>query len=247
MPLVHRLITGATVALLAVPALAHHVWIEMDNASSATLYFGEFGANLRETSPGLLDKFVKPHAFKQTPEGRVTIDLNKTPRGYTMATRLKPGQALIAEEASYPISERKQGEQTVRSLYQPAARLVADTTPQPPALTLDIVPTGRQGQQGLTTLQAFYKGQPLPKAKVTVITASGWVQEHHAGDDGSFQVRLPWRGTYVFELSHSDTSGGERDGQRFDRATYVTSLTLVQHKGLAPLPAAPVAPPNPAR
>ena len=37
-------------------ASAHHLWLEADG-QGAKLYFGEFEENLREASPGLLDRF----------------------------------------------------------------------------------------------------------------------------------------------------------------------------------------------
>jgi hypothetical protein len=81
-----------------------------------------------------------------------------------------------------------------------------------------------------------------------VMTASGWSQDHRADDAGKFTVKLPWRGTYVLELSHTDASVGERNGpagiEKYDQARYVTSLTVVQPRGLAPLAAAPAATPN---
>ena len=52
----------------AAPAAAHQIWLEQD-ARAARLYFGEFGDNLREASPGLLDKFGLPYG------GRVHCDL----------------------------------------------------------------------------------------------------------------------------------------------------------------------------
>ena len=41
---------------LAGSASAHHLWLEADG-QGARLYFGEFDENLREASPGLLDRF----------------------------------------------------------------------------------------------------------------------------------------------------------------------------------------------
>jgi uncharacterized GH25 family protein len=231
---------------LAPAAQAHHVWIEQD-AQAATLYFGEFSGNLREASPGLLDRFVKPRALRQTAAGTTPVALEKTPRGYVAAVRAGNGEALLAEEATYPISERKQGEQVTRSLYHPAARFSAGLHKQAPVLALDLVPVG-QPAAGEVEVQAFYKGQPLPKAKVAVVTASGWAQEHRTGDDGRLRLALPWRGTYVLEIAHSDTTPGERMGasgsERYDRASYVTALSFVLGEGLPALPAAPAAAPN---
>ncbi len=57
-------------------------------------------------------------------------------------------------------------------------------------------------------------------------------------------MNLPWQGTYVLELSHADATGGERGAEKYDRANYVTSLTLEQASGLAALPAPALATPN---
>lgn len=220
---------------------AHQVWLEPDG-QGAKLYFGEFGENLREASPGLLDKFVKPVGRRLSAQGAEALPLRKTANGFAIAGRAAPGEPLVAEETAYPISERRQGDQVIRGLYVPAARLVADLAKQSPSLTLDLVPTG-QAMKGGAELQAFYKGQPLPKAKVVVVTASGWSRELRTDDAGRLTVGLPWQGTYVLELSHTDTAGGERGGEKWDRGSFVTSLTLVQGDGLAALPAvAPAAP-----
>lgn len=54
------------------------------------------------------------------------------------------------------------------------------------------------------------KGKPLAKAKVEIITPSGWVREVHTGEDGEFAVELPWRGTHVFEIQYADKAPGKR-------------------------------------
>jgi uncharacterized GH25 family protein len=231
-------------------AQAHHIWIEQapeaNNKPNATLYFGEFGDNLREASPGLLDKFVQPVARKLSAQGAQSLDLKKTANGFVISSRAARGESLVAEEPTYPLSERKDGEKTVRSLYHPAARLVADLSPHKPQLKLDLVPTGRVTSGGVE-LQAFYDGQPLPKAKIVFVTSSGWAREHHGDDQGKVTVSMPWRGTYTAEVKHSAGAGervGTRGSEPYDRANYVTTLTLMQNKGLAPLPAPPAAPHN---
>ena len=243
-----RYVVGALFASLNASAFAHQIWLEQAPARGARpvtahLYFGEYGGNLREASPGLLDKFVKPSALRIAGSAVEPLVLVKQGGAFDLSAGAAIGQSLVAEDAGYPISERKNGEQTVRSLYHPAARLITDWKAREPLLKLDLVPTGQRHADG-HELKAFFNGKPLVKAKVALVTAAGWAQELQTSDDGSFRVALPWRGTYVLELSHSDPTGGEREGQRFDRATYVTSLTVMQAKGLPPLPAAQPAPPN---
>lgn len=232
----------SSLLLLGTAAQAHQVWLEQDG-KEAKLYFGEFGENLRETSPGLLDKFVKPTGQKLSSKGSEPLALSKTANGFALAGRAARGESLVAEEATYPISERKQGDKVIRSLYQPAARLVTDYAQQQPRLTLDLVPTG-QGKDGRVEVQAFYKTQALGKAKVMLVTPSGWAQEHHTDEQGKLTVNLPWQGTYVLELSHTDATAGERGAEKYDRASYVTSLTLEQATGLPALPAHEASPPN---
>lgn len=238
-----KALTAIALAAAALAAQAHHVWIQQD-AKGATLYFGEFGDNLRETSPGLLDKFVKPTAQRLSPKGDSAAEISKTAGGFAIAARAAKGESIVAEETTYPISENKSGDKVTRNLYQPAARLVTDFSAQKPVLALDLVPTGKSGKDGVE-FQAFYKGQPLPKAKVELVNSSGWAQGHETDADGKLTAKLPWRGTYVLELSHRDTAGGERNGgEKWDRASFVTSLTVQQPSGLPALPVPPAAAPN---
>lgn len=226
-------------------AHAHQVWIEHD-AQGAKLYFGEFGENLREASPGSLDKFVAPVAQRLKGASAEAVQVTKTPNGFALASRVIRGESLIAEEPAYPAWETTRDGKTTRGIYVPAARLVTELVKHEPRLTLDLVPTGTNSA-GSTEVQAFYKGQPLAKAKVAVVTASGWAQEHRTDDAGRMTVSLPWRGTYVLELSHTDTAGGTRGADKWDRASYVTSLTVMLADGLPALPPSPPATPAPAK
>ena len=220
---------------------AHHVWIEQEG-NQATLYFGEYAGNLREVSPGRLDRFVKPSVQKISSDGSETLTVVKTTNGFTFSSVAGKGESLVAQDAFYPITDSKDGATTFRSLYVPAARLVVDTAKQEPKLTLDLVPTGKQDANGLE-VQAIYKGKPLPKAKVEVIAASGWGKQLRADDEGKLMLKMPWKGSYVLELKHAD-GAGERGAEKYERASYVTSLTVMQTEGIAPLPAPAVAVPS---
>lgn len=228
-------------SLLLGHAQAHHVWIEQD-AKEAKLYFGEFGDNLRETSPGLLDRFVRPVAGKISNGALQAVAVSKTSNGFAIASVATKGESLIAQEPAYALRESKDGDKTIRSLYMPAARLVVDSSAQAPQLTLDVVPTGKTDKDQVE-LQVIFKGKPLPKAKVAFTAASGWMQELRTGDDGKLMVLMPWAGSYVAEVKQAD-GAGERGAEKYDKANYVTSLTMLQAQGLPALPAPPAAAPN---
>lgn len=220
-------------------AHAHQVWLEQPEGQNAVLRFGEFGDNLREVSPGLLDKFGKPTATLITGKGMQPGDVKKTADGYALPFKAAAGDAILAEDAAYPLNTYKQGDKSVTGWYHPAARYITGFAEQAPKLVLDIVPTGTPGQ-----LKVTYQGQPLPKAKVALVVQSGWAREAYSDAQGLVAFDMPWQGTYVAEVGHADRTGGERDGKKYDVVNYVTSLTYVKPDGAAAIPAGPAAAPN---
>jgi uncharacterized GH25 family protein len=217
-------------------ASAHHLWLEVEG-QGARLYFGEFGENLREASPGALDK-LQPQAKAVSSSGTRPLSVEKSANAFVLSGKVDGGDSIVAEDVRYPVFVRTKDGVTTRSIYMPAARFVPDRAPRTAALTLDLVPIAGD------KFQVVFRGKPLAKAKVSVITPSGWGREIYTGDNGEFEVGLPWRGTYVFEVQHADKNAGKRGEEAYDTANYVTSLTLVQPQGIEPLPAPPPAKPH---
>ncbi len=62
------------------------------------------------------------------------------------------------------------------------------------------------------------------------------------------KFEMPWKGTYVAEVSFNDRSAGERAGangtEKYDAVSYATTVTYVNANGLAPIPAGPPATPG---
>ncbi len=148
----------------AVPASAHHIWVEVDG-QGGKIYFGEFGENLREASPGTLDK-LQPQAKVVSSAGERPLTIQKSANAYVAAGKIDGTDSVIAEDIRWPSFERKRDNKT--GIYMPAARFVPDRTPRPAALTLDVVPMGGD------KFQVVFKGKPLAKAKVAIVTPSGW-------------------------------------------------------------------------
>ena len=222
---------------------AHQIWIEQPAGQRAVIRFGEFGDNLREVSPGLLDKFGKPTATLVSGKGEKIADGSKTGTGFALPFAAGKGEAIVAEDASYPLYTFKQGEQKLTHWFRPAARLVTDFAAQQPKLTLDLVPTGQHGE-----FKVFYQAKPRPKTKVTLVTPSGWSREGHTDEHGVVKFDMPWQGSYVAEVSHHERTPGERSGangtEAYDGVNYVTTLSYVKPDGIAPIPAGPAAPPG---
>jgi hypothetical protein len=219
-------------------AHAHQIWLEQ-TPKTASLYFGEFDRNLRETSPGLLDKIIQPTATLSSDKAEQALTLTRANNAFTLSASAGKNETIFAEEVNFPISEYKNGDVTTRSARILGARLVTSNAVQAPKLTLDLVPTGKQGE-----FKVYYKGHPLPKAKVGAITQSGWVKEAVSDEQGVVKFDLPWEGTYVLEVRNVDKTAGERAGKPYDFTNFMTTLSLSQTSGIKALPATPAATPN---
>lgn len=226
-----------TVAWTA-PSPAHQIWIQPDANGALQLYFGEFNENLREVSPGLLDR-IDAKARLVKAGGEVLLDAKKESGGFALSGQAASGESVVAENASPPIRETKTEDKVTRTLVRLSARFVPDLGERGPVLTLDIVPTADQGR-----FKLIFRGVPLGKAKVNVVSESGWAYETRTGEAGTFEAKFPWKGPYVIEVTHTDGTAGTHQDKPYDAATFVTTLSFVNAAGLEPLPPPPAAKPN---
>ncbi len=233
----------ASIGLIVTTAQAHQIWLEQPADQSVVIRFGEFGDNLRETSPGLLDMFAKPAATLISSKGETALSVTKAADGFKLSTTPANGESIIAEDAVFPVHKFTRDGKEVSSWFWPAARYVSGFAAQAPKLTLDIVPTGNTGE-----FKVSLKGQPLAKAEVHIVVQSGWAKEAHTNEQGLVKFDLPWQGQYVLEVSHIDHTPGERKTatgtEKYDGINYETTLTLVNANGVAAVAAGPVTPPN---
>lgn len=226
----HLLSSAALVAGLSAPAAAHQLWLERGDAG-LRVHFGEFVDNIREASPGGLDK-LGPSAMVASAK-KQPLALRKTATHYTVDGRVAADDSIIVDDNRYPAYIDNSSGKPVRSIFHPAARFVPNLSPREPMLDLDIVPA-----QEPLTFKVFFKGKPVPEAGVKVASVSGWSREYKADADGLVRVQLPWRGPYVFETLHNDKTPGKRGADDYDIAYYVTTLGMTH-------PTGPDAPPPP--
>ncbi len=247
----HRAQTITARLLLAVAALvatsgvaqAHQVWLDRDGVGTK-LYFGEFGDNLREVSPGFLDKLTLVSATVVSAKGEKAVASKKDRDGITIAGRAENGDAMVAVDLGYPLLESKDGSKTVRTAWTPAARYVPVLGPQQPKLVLDVVPTNSSGE-----FQVVYRGAPLAKAEVSLVALSGWSLSGTTDEQGKISFRLPWKGTYALLVRHKDAAPGKRKNaqgtdETYDGASFATTLTFATATGLPSPPPPPAAAPN---
>jgi hypothetical protein len=193
-------------------AAAHSIWVEREG-DGARIYFGEFDENLREASPGLLDR-LKPEAKVAGSDKALKVD--KTAGFFAVAGAVGKDDSIVAENVA--ITERR-GDKPTKVLTRLGARTVADFKEQAPVNTLDIVPAGKPG-----LFKVFYQGKPLAKAKAELIAESGWKREFKTDEQGTFEATLPWRGAYVIEVQHTDAAPGKRGEEAYDSVRCASTL-----------------------
>ena len=202
------------------PAAAHTIWVEREG-DGARIYFGEFDENLREGSPGLLDR-LKPEA--KVAGSDKALKLEKQATFFAVAGPLAKDDSIVAENVA--VTERR-GDKPTKVLNRLGARSVADFKEQAPANTLDIVPAGKPGQ-----FKVFYQGKPLAKAKAELIAESGWKREFKTDEQGLFEAMLPWRGGYVIEVQHTDATPGKLGEEAYDSVRCASTIFVRDADGL---------------
>jgi len=216
---------------LASAAHAHALWLEPDG-EGARLYFGEFDENLREASPGLLDRLSPPKAQVASPNG-AALTVEKTATSFLLNGANLSADGAVAQQAR--VTERKQGERVTKVMGFFGARFVPDLKERAAILALDVVPAAKKG-----SFVVMFEGKPLAKAKIELIAESGWKRDFKSEPDGSFEAPMPFRGGYVIEVEHTDSNAGTLDGQAYDTRRFVTTLYMRSTEGIQgpPQPAA---------
>lgn len=223
--------------LLAGAASARQLWLEPE-AGGARLYFGEFQDNLREASPGLLDKLEPPPLAKAIGAGSLQVlKVEKSASAFAVTGANGAADGIIAEQAR--IVEQQSGDRAVRSLDKMSARYAADFAERPPLISLDIVPAGKAG-----AFKVFYEGKPLPRAKISLINEAGWRRDLVTDVGGALNVSLPWRGLYLIEVQLMDPTPGIYGRERYDIMRFTTTLSVRMTTGLEAAPPPPPASPQ---
>lgn len=212
-------------ALSTFGAAAHQIWIEPAGKAYA-VRFGEYDENLKEASPGLLDKMPVPEVSAYAGSEATTVAARKESDGFALDAKLPKQGALVAEVRNYPVFERKNGDQVTRSKWVPAARHVTGHAEQTPKSILDIVPVGAAGK-----FRLYFRGQPLAKAKLTLAAPNGWHKPLQSDAQGEVEVSTLWQGLYVIEVMHKEAAAGEIDGERYDSASFTTTLSFIRADG----------------
>ncbi len=203
------ILAAAMSSMLSLNAAAHMLWLEGD-ATASKLYFGEYGENLRETSPGKLDNIVTPMVTIIDAAGaQKSVTANRSTNYYAI-----PGGATVLVQAL------KQPIRTPQDKLAPVQRgFLYARQGKGGSLPLDI-------QQNVNKLRLTFMGKPLAKTEITLIAPNGWEKPLHTDENGETNFSLPEPGLYVAEAKHKENHPGEFEGKAYASENHTVTFSF---------------------
>lgn len=195
---------------------AHEVWIEDTPDGRLVVRFAEFGGEY-EKSPGALDSLSLPTAFALGADGKSKSSATERKADHFLLGDLSPKVAAHIETA-YDVMGG--GDKPGKKPFFYARWQAADAGAAKPALTFDLVPTGRSGEARVT-----FRGAPLPGAKVTAYVPGGAEEELTADADGLVRVSAEKPGFYLLVgKAQRESQNGFWGGRAYDTLSHNCSL-----------------------
>ena len=204
---------------MALPAFAHSVWIEPDSNGEMVARFGEFGDD-PETSPGYLDSLDPVVAWEQTANDEIKpIKVTLKKDGFDLPPSPK---GAVQSQTGFPIMTR--GSSPARKPHFYARWAPSCGKAAAPAMTLDIVPTGKPGE-----VRVFFRNKPLPGVELTLYTPEANDQELKSDKDGLVHFTSTEKGLFMLKVGrYREERAGFDRGSLFRLVSHNCSLTWVQ-------------------
>ncbi|MCI0747164.1 MAG: hypothetical protein L0Y58_17310 [Verrucomicrobia subdivision 3 bacterium] len=203
----------ALVSFAASAVFAHSVWIESVEGK-LVIRFAEPGSKF-EKSPGHLDSLSAPIAFVLVTNAPMVIEAPKKSDHFHLVSA-SPTNTACAETIFTVRGERKPH---FYARWQPAGAGAAT-----PLLTLDLVPTGKEGK-----VRAYFRSQPLGGIKATLRTPDEGEQEITADAEGFLRFKSNQSGQHLLTIAHHrEPLAGFYGGRPYKQTSHNCSLVWRQ-------------------
>lgn len=203
-------------ALFSTAAIARVLWLEGDIVGTlpSKLYYGEYGENLRTTSPGELDNIISP-SVTVIDEGGA----EKTAKAELSTNHfiIPSGKTILVQALKQPVHE-EEIDKDISVAVKPYFYARQGTGG---SLPLDIKQNGNR-------LRLTFMDKPLANAKLVIIAPNGWERHLRTDENGEATFSLPGLGIYVVKAKHRHEQAGEFEGKAYTRESHTTTLSLYQ-------------------
>lgn len=211
------LITTITLfsALFSNQAFARSLWIEGDvlDGLHSKLYFGEYGENQRESSPGELDHIVSPSVSVFDTEGvEKEVTAEKSGNHFVIPS----GKTILVQAPNQPVDEIKRDGKSIFVKPYFYARLGTEGS-----MPLDIKQNGNK-------LSLYFRNKPLADASIRIIASNGWERRLRTNENGEVTFTLPGLGIYIVEAEYENNQPGEFEGKAYTREIHTATLSIYQ-------------------
>lgn len=202
----------ALLALLGMAPLAqaHEVWVERDGAGPARIYLGEPA----DVQPAGGDpEFEKLKAPRLVPAS-TAAQVRKT--GYIEVAAPAGDVRAIDDSVFAPWGDDGKKEGVI--YYARAGRTEAKAV-----LPLEIAPTAAHGDR-FTLLR---DGQPVPAARLTVISPDKWAKPFTTDAQGQVALPLKEKGRYILSATQTEKGDLAVAGQKVATLHHIATLTFL--------------------
>lgn len=197
----------------------HGAWAEETPDHRVVLRFGDYGKKT-EKSPGPLDRLAAAKVWSYDANGKPVAGTAEKTAEYILLRDISAEGAAFAEITNIPVrtgGKNPPAKSQVYIRWQPAG--VAATVP---AMTLDLVPTGKPGE-----VRVHFRGAPLARAKVEVFTPGEKEPKDVVADEtGLVRFDSERPGTFLFECAHREPVGGFHEGVAYAATNHAATLTF---------------------
>jgi uncharacterized GH25 family protein len=195
---------------------AHEVWIEDTPTGQLVVRFAEFGGDF-EKSPGALDSMSLPTASTPGEDAKAkNVVVEKKADHFLLTSQTPKSEAHVETAFAVMGGDGKPARKPFfYARWQPAGAGAAK-----PALTYDIVPTGKPGEA-----RVVFRGKPLAGAKVSAYLPGAVTEDLTADADGLVRVSVEKPGFYLLVAkAHREAQDGFWGGRAYDTVSHNSSL-----------------------
>lgn len=198
---------------------AHQLWLEREG-STARAYLGEPVENLRERSGGLLDRIPGPRVFLTDPAQPLAV--RREADHFAATLPAGAGDIRLAEEGLAPYGR------TAEQRTRPVMLAREGRSETRGLLEMELVPEA----PGSNRFTLLLRGQPLPRAEVTLVAPPRWERRLHTDAEGKVAFATPWVGRYVAEAVHMEDQAGGSGEAAYAKQRLVSTISFVVTEGL---------------